>query len=39
MATFEMVPEGVRVLATHGVSLGQLRELVDVPLDDGRRNS
>lgn len=32
LATFEITPEGVRVLATHGPSLDELAELVDVPL-------
>ena len=36
LATFEITPDGVRVLATHGTTYDELVELLDVPLLDGR---
>jgi 3-oxoadipate CoA-transferase beta subunit len=35
LATFEITPVGVRVLATHGTTYDELVELLDVPLLDG----
>ena len=36
LATFEITPDGVRVLATHGATYAELVELLDLPLLDGR---
>jgi 3-oxoadipate CoA-transferase beta subunit len=36
VATFEITPGGVRVLATHGVEFNDLVDLLDVPLADAR---
>ena len=36
LATFEITPDGVRVLATHGPTYDELADLLDVPLSDGR---
>jgi len=38
LATFAIDPDGVRVLATHGISLADLQALVAVDLADARRS-
>jgi 3-oxoadipate CoA-transferase, beta subunit len=35
IATFEIAPEGVRVLASYGKTYRELADLLDVPLIDG----
>ena len=37
LATFEITPEGVRVLAAHGTTYDELVDLLDVPLLDATR--
>ena len=39
LATFEITPDGVRVLATHGTTYDELVDLLDVPLLDASRSA